>query len=860
MARLRRLWLRLTHAFRPSRGDADAAREIASHLALLEDEYRRRGMSPAEAHTEARKALGGAEQIKIAHREARGFRWLDELRVDVRYAMRGLWRHRRSTIVSILILAAAGVVNTLVLGVADGVLFRPLPYRDSSQVRVMLMRDIKSGARYTLVRGDLLALLRTSTDEFSGVGLIDDGERITIATASGSQDLVAAAATPSYFDVLGIRPYRGRLFSDADVASGRVALLSYSTWQQYFGGDETIVGRVVTLGNASLNVVGVLRPELFLPTIFGQKPAVFTAAAFPAPTSRAGAFYPIVRLAPGVPVERAQARLDAIALAGLPAADTEKTLPALDPLDSVLFRAGRPIMQLLAAGALAFMVLACVNLASVFLVRSHGRARDVGLRLALGASRTRIVRPVLVEVLVVTLTGTFLALLIGWLVFPSLLKQVPSIAYGNAPTGIDLRVVLLTIGLGLTTALLFTFVPAWRATLRDAQSLIRTGASHGSSPSWRLGRPLVALQVALTLLLVFGAMLTGRAFVTLLQIPLGFDPQNVARIVIRRPAGSDVMGGYLRLLETVARQPDVAAAGGASQIPLTRQAPDEGVRSADGQDRVGIRLVLPGFFETLRIPIVKGRPLTLADLHDDPDAAVLSVSGARALFGQRDPIGGVFDNGRGRTFHVVGIVPDIRQAMDQESNAEAFAIPAARQFGAITLFARMRTSNDHALVNLAHAIETEGPGSKPFVTWWSDAIANTTDFRNPRFQTTVLGILSAVALLLTAFGIVGVIGFLVVSRTRELAIRTAIGATPESLTRMVVRQGLVPVVVGLIAGLIATHWAGHLAEAQLFKVDTKDMTTIALTAIVVIVTTVIAAYLPSRRAARVNPVEVLRTE
>jgi ABC-type antimicrobial peptide transport system permease subunit len=146
------------------------------------------------------------------------------------------------------------------------------------------------------------------------------------------------------------------------------------------------------------------------------------------------------------------------------------------------------------------------------------------------------------------------------------------------------------------------------------------------------------------------------------------------------------------------------------------------------------------------------------------------------------------------------------------------------------------------------------------VTWWSDAIANISDFRNPRFQTTVLAILGGVALLLTAFGIVGVIGFLVVSRTRELAIRTAIGATPESLTRMVVRQGLVPVVVGLIAGLIATHWAGRLAEAQLFKVDTKDMTTIALTAIVVIVTTVIAAYLPSRRAARVNPVEVLRTE
>jgi putative ABC transport system permease protein len=860
MARLRRLWLRLTHVFRPSRGDAEVAREIASHLALLEDEYRRRGMSPEDAHTEARKVLGGIEQVRLAHRDARGFRWLDELRVDVRYAIRGLRRHRRSTIVSVLILAAAGVVNTLVLGVADGVLFRPLPYRDPSQVRVMLMRDVKSGARYTLVRGDLLALLRTPTDELSRVGVIDDGERITIATAAGTQDVVTAAVTPSYFDVLGIRPYRGRLLSDADVATGHVALLSYSAWQQYFGGDEELIGRVVTLGNASLHVVGILPPQLFLPTIFGQKPEVFTAAAWPAPSSRSGAFYPIIRLAPGISVERTQARLDAMTLAGLPAADTQKALPALDPLESVLFRAGRPIMQLLAAGALVFMVLACVNLASVFLVRSHGRARDVGLRLALGASRLRVVRPVLVEVLVVTLSGTFLALLIGWSTFPSLLKQVPSIAYSNAPIGIDLRVVLLTIGLGLITALLFTFVPAWRATLRDAQSLIRTGAGQGSAPSWRLGRPLVALQVALTLLLVFGAVLTGRAFVALLQTPLGFDPQNVARIVIRRPAGPDVLGVYLRLLETVARQPDVAAAGGASQIPLTRSAPDEGVRLADGQDRVGIRLVLPEFFETLRIPVVGGRPLTLADLHDDPDAAVLSVSGARALFGQRDPIGGVFDNGRGRTFHVVGIVPDIKQALDQELNAEAFAMPAADRFGALTLFARMRTSNDHALVNLAHAIETEGLGPKPVVTWWSDAIANISDFRNPRFQTTVLAILGGVALLLTAFGIVGVIGFLVVSRTRELAIRTAIGATPESLTRMVVRQGLVPVVAGLIAGLIATHWAGRLAEAQLFKVDTKDMTTIVLTAIVVIVTTVIAAYLPSRRAARVNPVEVLRTE
>ncbi|HVW03812.1 MAG TPA: ABC transporter permease [Vicinamibacterales bacterium] len=859
MARLRRLWLRLTHALRPSRGDADVAREVASHLTLLEDEYRRRGMSPEDAHTEARKVLGGVEQVRLAHRDARGFRWLDELRVDVRYALRGLRRHRRATIVSILILAAAGVVNTLVLGVADGVLFRPLPYRDASRVRVILMRNVKSGQHATLVRSDLLALLRERTDEFSGVGAIDSGERITITTASGTQSLVTAATTPSYFEVLGIQPYRGRLFSDADIAPGHVALLSYSAWQQYFGGDETVVGRVVTLGNASLSVVGILPPNLFLPMVFNQKPEVFTAAALPPPAANSGAFYPVVRLARGVTVERAQARLDAIAIAGLPAADTQRALPALDPLESVLFRAGRPIMQLLAAGALAFMVLACVNLASVFLVRSHGRARDVGLRLALGASRLRVVRPVLVEVLVVTLSGTCLALLIARLAFPSLLKQVPSIAYGNAPIGIDLRVVLLTIGLGLITALLFTFVPAWRATLRDAQSLIRTGASHGSAPSWRLGRPLVALQVALTLLLVFGAMLTGRAFVTLLQTPLGFDPQNVVLIGVRRPADPNLLDGYLQVLEAILHQPDVIAAGGAGQLPFDGSGADEGVRVSVGQTRVGIRHVVPGLFETIRVPVLQGRTLTLDDLHADRDAAVLSASGARALFGDANPLGRIFDNGRGRTFHVVGVVSDIRQGVADPLGAEAFAIPGAA-VKRIQLVVRMRARNDSALERLRRAINGAIPGANATATWWSDSISNVTDFRNPRFQTMVLAILGGVALLLTAFGIVGVIGFLVVSRTRELAIRTAIGATPESLTRMVVRQGLVPVVAGLIAGLIATHWAGRLAEAQLFKVDTKDATTIALTAIVVIVTTVIAAYVPSRRAARVNPVDVLRTE
>jgi ABC-type antimicrobial peptide transport system permease subunit len=298
-------------------------------------------------------------------------------------------------------------------------------------------------------------------------------------------------------------------------------------------------------------------------------------------------------------------------------------------------------------------------------------------------------------------------------------------------------------------------------------------------------------------------------------------------------------------------------------MPFDGSLGDERIQAVGSAAPVGIRHTLPGFFETLRVPLLLGRTLSPDDAHADPNAAIVSASGARALFGDTNPIGQTFTSQNGRTFHVVGLTADITQRIGANSAivspAEAFVMPGAA-LKRIVIVVRVRTENGRVLDDLQNAVNAASPGAQARAVWWSDTISTVTAFRNPRFQTMVLGVLGGVALLLTAFGIVGVIGFLVVSRTRELAIRTAIGATPESLTRMVVRQGLVPVVVGLIAGLIATHWAGRLAETQLFKVDTKDMTTIALTATVVIVTTVVAAYVPSRRAARVNPLDVLRTE
>jgi predicted permease len=863
MAGLRRLWLRLVHALRPSRGDAEAAREIAAHLALLEDEYRRRGMSPTDARTAARRALGGAAQIGLAHRDARGFRWMDEIRVDLRQAIRGLWRHRRSTIVAVLILATVGTVNAVILGVADSVLFRTLPYRHADGVHVLLMLNTRSGQRFTRVGADLLALLAQPHGDLSGIATIESGPSAIMTTPDGQTGVSTESASTNYFDVLGVRAARGRLFTADDAREGgHVAVLAYATWRDRFGSREDVIGRTVTFGDRTFDIVGVLPQGLYLPTLFGTRSEIITAAPLPQPDSRSGAFYPVIRLAPDVSIERGQAQLDALVRSALPAGSTPTTTPVLVPVKTVLFPAGRPILRLLVASALALLVLACVNLASLMLVRSHGRARDVGVRLALGASRAHIIRPVLFEVLAMSVAGGLVAAVVASAVFPALLKQIPPVAYGNAPIGIDLRVGLLAIGVGVLTAMIFTFVPAWRAAMRDARALISAGAGQGSAPAWKPGRLLVAVQVAVTVVLVFGAVVTGRAFVRILSVPLGFDADNVIIIGLRPPRGADAREVFTRALDTLRQRPGIEAAGAVAERPFDGSVGlTEGIRGAapGSSTHTGIVHVMPGYFEALRIPIVRGRSLSEADRRADPDAAVLSQSAARILFPGREPLGATFESEAGRALHVVGIAGDVRQSLDADAVAQAYVMPPERS-GLRSLVIRTRGHDEAVFRDVTQALDGFLPPSAARPAWWSDSLSNVTAFRNPRFQTLVLGTLGLVALTLTAFGIVSVIGFLVVARTRELGIRAVIGATPGSLVALVTRQSVAPVAIGLAAGLVATHWAGRFAEAQLFQVDTQAAGTLVLTAIVVIVTTLVAAYIPSRRAGRVDPVTILRAD
>jgi predicted permease len=466
---------------------------------------------------------------------------------------------------------------------------------------------------------------------------------------------------------------------------------------------------------------------------------------------------------------------------------------------------------------------------------------------------------VLYEIASVVVASGMLAVFASRWLFDGLLQQVPRVAYGNAPVGIDLRVGLIAIGCGLAGALVFAFVPVWRATQRDVQTILRGHATRATTARSSLGRPLVAAQVALSVALVFAAVLTAKALIQVLSVPLGFDPDRVVMFTPPIPAGADRREFTASLLTRIRQHPAVIAAGAAGHVPFDGAAPDEGAQLPGVKTmRAGISYILPGFPEALGIPLSRGRLLSADDARSDVDAALVSQAAARALFGELDPVGRLFQSSSGRTLHVVGVVADVRDNLSRETPPAAYVIPTAGR-RPLRIVLRLRDRDDAVVEDLRAQLGLP-KGSGGASPWFADQIGSVAEYRNPRFQTTVLLIMGGAALLLTVCGIVGVVGFQVASRTRELGIRMVVGARPVALVRGVLRQSTAPVVFGLAGGLGATYWIGKLAEAQLFRVDGTDPVALGITAVIVLVAATAAAWVPARRAGRVDPVVALRAD
>ncbi|MBZ5498918.1 MAG: ABC transporter permease [Acidobacteriia bacterium] len=833
--------------------------ELRTHFDMLVEDEVRRGKSRDEAKRLARLRLGGLEQTRESVQDVRAF-CLEGVWHDLLHSTRMLRRNPGFAAMAIITLAVAVGANASILAIADGVLFRPLPFEDPDRVFLLQMMNRQTGKRYTLVPYDYIEAINRRHPGLSDAGMFDGGPAELVGTPDGVESVSTIQTTSSYFPILGVRPARGRLFTAQDVP-GRTAMLTWTSWKTRFGGDAEIIGRTISLGKSSFEVIGVLPPNFLFPTVsfFSGKPEVVTLMAPIAPGTDGGTFHPVVRLAPGVSRLQAQARLEALA-ASVNAGDARRAddTPFLVDIRSTIYPIGQPIMKLLLAAAALVLLIGCSNLANMLLVRGRRREKETAVRAALGASRLRLIRPVLFEALLIAAAGSALALCVIRLSFDTIARQVPNIAVENVPIGVDTRVVLMSLGLGLLGGLIFAIVPAWRSARLNVLGSIQ--GQHGNGlRTGRLGRPMIAVQVGLAIVLVFGAVVTTRAFLAVLRTPLGFDPDNVISVSLGPPRGTtDVVGFYRRIVETLRARKDVVAAGATGLAPLAGNAPwGPAYSPGSKQPAAGVVHVVPGYFETLSIRLIRGRLLTWEDTGGE--AAVVSESAARALFGGADPLGQILNDGRGQVWRVVGLIGEVRWSLDREGRPPVYVIPRGPTTP-LQVFARVRGHQGSLPVEIRRQLSAAVPGIPIRADWWTDSIGALTAYKNPRFQTLVLTSFAAMALGLTVLGVFGVVASLVATRTREMGIRVAIGASPQSLVRLFLRQTLLPVAAGLVLGLLATHWAARLAEAQLFKVDTHDPTTLALAGVAVVGTALIAAYLPARRAARVDPIVVLRAE
>jgi hypothetical protein len=377
----------------------------------------------------------------------------------------------------------------------------------------------------------------------------------------------------------------------------------------------------------------------------------------------------------------------------------------------------------------------------------------------------------------------------------------------------------------------------------------------------RAGWPLVSVQVTLAVVLVFGAVVATRAFLSVVNTPLGFDPDNLVYVGVSPDAGppDQLEAFYTEAADALSRQPGVEVVGATGYLPFGGNG-NEGFRLQNGErSPVAISHALPGFLEATGLPVVRGRLLTWDDVRTAPDAAVISEAAASLLFPQGVAVGQTIDNGAGRLSRVVGIVGDVRWGLAAEPRPTLYVVPG-RATRLLALVAKTSDLSDAGLTRLRRAVGAVAPTMPVTVTRWRDRLNGSLSVVNPRFQTLVLSSFAAIALALTALGIFGVVAFVVASRSKEMGIRVAIGAEPRALVRMMVWQALVPVGAGLAAGLLATRWLAGFAEAQLFNVNTSDPTTLAAASLTVTVAAVIAAWLPARRASRVDPVVVLKAE
>jgi putative ABC transport system permease protein len=804
---------------------------------------------------------------------------MDTLMQDLRYAARALRRAPGFALVAILTLALGIGANTGIFSVVSGVLLQPLPFRDPARL-VVVWGDHNTIGHEVASLPDFQDW-RTGNTTFAGMtGVANAGDNLVVPGADAVR-LRSARVTANFFTVLGVTPALGRAFlpEEDTYGSHQVVVLSDALWRRQFGANPGIVGQSILLNGTAYRVVGVAPPEMTQPQgVDLWSPLAFNPAERP-PSRRGDFLFVIGRLKDGVTVAQAKTEMQSIM------SRLEREYPGTNqgwsadvvPLHDELVGPVRPALLIFAGAVGLVLLIACANVANLMLARSAVREREVAVRLAMGAPRSRIARQLLTESVLLALIGGAAGVLLAVWFVASLqtmqLSQIPRLE----EVRVNGVVLLFTLVVSVLTGLLFGLAPALRLTRPELQGALKEGGrgAAGGTRTDRVRGALVLSQVAMALLLLVGAGLLVRSFQHLLQVEPGFRAENVLtfRLTLPRTKYADPEQTYATqrmLRERLAALPGVRSVGMTSDLPMAdgygyltfavqgQTQPDPGVV----QDAVVI-VADADYFTTMGIPLRRGQLFTGREPFDTTTVAVINEALARRFLKGRDPIGAritLGDGDAGPWATVVGVVADTRlESMAKEPYQQIF-FPAQQLVQRGMSFA-LRTAGDPAA--LAPAVRRAVADLDPTVPV---ADLETMERRvssvmaKPRVNLTLLGIFAAVALLLASVGIYGVVAYAVAQRTRELGIRVALGASGRDVLRLVLRQGMTPVVVGLVLGLAVALLSTRVLTSILYGVRPTDPLTLAAVTILLGAIGFVASWLPARRAMRVDPMIALRAE
>ena len=846
---------------------------------------------------------------------------MDALARDIRHAARVLARHRTFTLTALAILALGIGANTAMFSVVYGLLIRPLPYPDADEiVRVGYGRSAQPESIGWLTNRSLPRLQEeaASLEQVAGYGPRALGWR----GPDGPISLRGAMVSPSLFPLLRATPRLGRLFTDADARRGahRVVLLSFRAWTTRFAADPDIAGAPIELDGQPYTVVGVLaegfafpgpEDELWTPMVMQPSAPVENGEGRTLAVSFA--FSALGRLRPGVSPAQAAAEVDAILrqpdIGGAPpgAGRAANAAPAfvgrVVPLQEEMVRDHRPALLVLTAAAGLVLLIACVNVAGLLLARGIARRRELAVRGALGAARGRIVRQLLTESVVLSAGGGTLGLLAA----AAVLRAVPALAPADLPRldeiGVDAAVLGFTALLAVAVGLLVGAVPALQWSRLPLVRILNEGSAR-SAGGFRLLRAnraragLAAAQVALALVLLVGAGLLLRSFVELVAVDPGYDPANVltarvanpdlgslffagpvtAELLAERTAASrrfyDALHDRLTRME---RRPGVEAVGLSADLPFGGGGRDVvrvqvGGRPAPADPaelpQARVQTVTPGYFDAMRLRLRSGRFLGRLDAAGAPRAVVVNETLVRDAFDGEPAVGGRLHFGRDdEPWTVVGVVADVEYqdlaatessgeiyvSVDQSDSSTAFGLPDP--------FVSVRAVGDPvaSLPFLREAVADVHPRAPVDDVMTMDARLSAA-VAQPRVYSLFVGFFAALAVLLAAAGLYGLLSYTVSQRRREIGVRMALGAQRGDVVGLVVRQGAVLVAGGVIVGLIAAAASTRILESLLFGVTASDALTFAAAAVVLLAAALLACYLPARGATRINPMDALRAE